>query len=546
MRRVPTRPARLAAAGGAALALPAALLMAGAGSASAAPSLPDACATSGDQVVCTYDTPGKHTFTVPDGVTEATVAVYGAQGGHQTDGPPFIAGGKGGSATATIPIGGYETLQVHVGGRGGDYASVPGENDDGGDGGVNGGGAGGDGFSAGGGGGGASDVRTGAGLDTRMIVAGGGGGATNLGDGGGGGGLSGQKGAGPALGGGGGTQTAGGTGGQSGIPSGEDGQLGVGGAGATDLRGPAGGGGGGGYYGGGGGGDGRGTGGGGSGFGPEGTKFQTGVHSGDGLVTITYTRPAPAAADLAVAKTCTPGVVAPGQRLHCKITVTNNGPADATGVTVPDPIGFRVSPTGPIHSKNFTCQRTGKGGNVKAISCTRKTMPNGASATITFDLTVRYALPGGHHVGPGVTLTNTVTVSADSPADPKKANNTATATAHTPACTIDKRDATHRVVIRGTSGDDVICAPRAGSIIAARGGNDIIFTAGGLNTVAGGAGDDRLYGANRTDIVNGGPGDDVLYGGPGTDILNGGPGADTINGGPGVNICHAETTTHCR
>jgi hypothetical protein len=54
------------------------------------------------------------------------------------------------------------------------------------------------------------------------------------------------------------------------------------------------GGGGGGWYGGGGGFN-AGAGGGGSGTGPAGTNFETGVHSGDGQVTITYTaNPTPA------------------------------------------------------------------------------------------------------------------------------------------------------------------------------------------------------------------------------------------------------------
>ena len=54
-------------------------------------------------------------------------------------------------------------------------------------------------------------------------------------------------------------------------------------------------GGGGGWYGGGGGLNSAG-GGGGSGYGPTGTSFETGVHSGDGQVTITYTVNPPAAA----------------------------------------------------------------------------------------------------------------------------------------------------------------------------------------------------------------------------------------------------------
>jgi hypothetical protein len=162
-------------------------------------------------------------------------------------------------------------------------------------GGVNGGAAGGAaGVNCGAaGGGGASDVRIGGGgLADRLLVAGGGGGAANLNtegqpaDGGDGGGLSGEAG-GPA-----------GTGGSGGDQTGASGsgQLGFGSPGADGNPDPfvvfpvAGGGGGGGYYGGAGGQPNQG-GGGGSGFGPPGVALETGVRSGDGLVTITYRTP---------------------------------------------------------------------------------------------------------------------------------------------------------------------------------------------------------------------------------------------------------------
>ena len=66
--------ATLAALAGA-LALAGAILLAtGAGSALAAPS----CAPSGANTVCTFSTPGADTFTVPDGVTEASLVSFGA------------------------------------------------------------------------------------------------------------------------------------------------------------------------------------------------------------------------------------------------------------------------------------------------------------------------------------------------------------------------------------------------------------------------------------------------------------------------------------
>ena len=233
-------------------------------------------------------TGGPQTWTVPAGVTQATFDLYGAQG-WGTGG--LFSPGLGGRATATIAVTPGASIQVNVGGQG----FMPGA-------GFNGGGAGapppGGGNVVGGGGGGASDIRIGGtALTDRVLVAGGGGGAAGVAcfdgpnpAGGGGGGESGQPGVGPGdcssgSGGGGGTQSEGGTA----TPSATAGGLGVGGVGGVDESQEAccGGGGGGGWYGGGGGVEGGG--GGGSGYGPPGTAFATGVHGGDGLVTVTYT-----------------------------------------------------------------------------------------------------------------------------------------------------------------------------------------------------------------------------------------------------------------
>jgi hypothetical protein len=235
-----------------------------------------AFAASASAATETFDYTGSaQTWTVPAGVTSATFDVYGAQGAGFV---PGAFGGvfdpvPGGRATATIAVSPGASIQVNVGGRGLDDQ-----------GGFNGGG---DGRF---GGGGASDIRIGGTtLDDRALVAGGGGGAGGIscnganargGKGGGTSGESGNAGCETGEGGGGGTQTGGGSAGGDGTPGG----LGLGGSGGS-----FGGGGGGGYYGGGGGQEGGG--GGGSGYGPAGTTFETGVRSGDGLVTVTYTEP---------------------------------------------------------------------------------------------------------------------------------------------------------------------------------------------------------------------------------------------------------------
>jgi VCBS repeat-containing protein len=274
------------------------------------------CQPSGIEVVCTFNYTGEaQSWTVPDGVSQATFDVYGAQGGSSGVGH---AGGLGGKASATIDVTPGDTLQINVGGAGsrGVAGTAGGA---GGAGGFNGGAAGGNGLGrppggladrgGGGGGGGASDVRSGGdfGLDNRIIVGGGGGGAGDFGGQGGSGGGSafgpnggsgGNGGTGGSVdggeGGSGGELSRGGFGGDGEIGSspGGDGVFGTGGSGGSGGSGGAGGGGGGGYYGGGGGGSGfpgGGGGGGGSGFGPSGVVFNGGVQPGNGLVTITYT-----------------------------------------------------------------------------------------------------------------------------------------------------------------------------------------------------------------------------------------------------------------
>ncbi|MSV45997.1 MAG: hypothetical protein F2915_03455, partial [Actinobacteria bacterium] len=112
-------------------------------------------------------TGGAQLWIVPDGVTEATFDLLGAQGAGSNFGPS----GLGGFAAVTIAVVPGQTFQINVGGAG--SGSTGGFN-----GGANGRASGAS--SSGGGGGGASDVRTGSfGLDDRIVVAGGGGGGGN-------------------------------------------------------------------------------------------------------------------------------------------------------------------------------------------------------------------------------------------------------------------------------------------------------------------------------------------------------------------------------
>ena len=245
--------------------------------------------TSGTGWQIFEETGNAQTFTVPAGVVGVTVILAGAGGGEGWDAAgdgQAVAGAAGGGEVSDLSTTPGSTLEVVVGGAGGDGTGGSGTAA-GGDAGFNGGGAGSansDAGFGGGGGGGATEVGSAscAATLTCALVAGGGGGtgggALQASPGGQAGSPAGSDGTGAdgTSGGGGGTQSAPGAGGGTGTDAGSPGVLNVGGAGTS-----GGGGGGGGYYGRGGGGesganDGTG-GGGGSTYGPAGANPSAGA-----------------------------------------------------------------------------------------------------------------------------------------------------------------------------------------------------------------------------------------------------------------------------
>jgi uncharacterized repeat protein (TIGR01451 family) len=106
-----------------------------------------------------------------------------------------------------------------------------------------------------------------------------------------------------------------------------------------------------------------------------------------------------------------------GDRLTYTLTVTNNGPQAATGVTVTDPLPSNVH-FNSVASTQGSCTRSAtKRPKDGTVTCNLGNLANGASATITIVVTT--TTPGA--------LTNTATVVGNEP-DPDPANNTATAT----------------------------------------------------------------------------------------------------------------------
>ena len=129
-------------------------------------------------------------------------------------------------------------------------------------------------------------------------------------------------------------------------------------------------------------------------------------------VTGTFTSVSSADADMSVTISA-PSSVAPNASLPYTITVTNNGPANATGVTMSDPVPAGLQPIG-ISGPGCEIQLN-VGTGQYTVFCSVGALANGASATITYSVTPTAT----------GTLTNTATVAATQ-TDPNTANNTAT------------------------------------------------------------------------------------------------------------------------
>ncbi len=144
-------------------------------------------------------------------------------------------------------------------------------------------------------------------------------------------------------------------------------------------------------------------------------------------------------ADLSITKTDSADPVDPGNSFFYTLTVVNNGPSDASGLTVTDtvPAGFTIS---SVTSGLGSC---GNVGNL--ATCTLASLPLSATWTITINVDVDPATAGGLY-------TDTATVTATT-SDPVPGNNTDTeGTVVTPAgdLAITKTDGVASV-IAGTS-----------------------------------------------------------------------------------------------
>jgi uncharacterized repeat protein (TIGR01451 family) len=118
-------------------------------------------------------------------------------------------------------------------------------------------------------------------------------------------------------------------------------------------------------------------------------------------------------ADVSITKAASAATESPGGDLVYTLVVTNNGPSNATNVTVSDPLPSSVTYNSDTDNGNFDADS-----NTDTFSL--GTLTPGQSVTISIDTTVNFNAPDG-------ALTNTATVSSPT-SDPNPGNNTASAT----------------------------------------------------------------------------------------------------------------------
>lgn len=118
-------------------------------------------------------------------------------------------------------------------------------------------------------------------------------------------------------------------------------------------------------------------------------------------------------ADLSVVKTAQPSPATAGGQITYTFTTQDNGPANATGVTLSD-----VLPAGETYVSSTTSQGMVTNNN-GALTVSLGNLADGATATTTVVVALSPTLTGS--------VTNTVTVSGNQP-DPNLSNNTSTVT----------------------------------------------------------------------------------------------------------------------
>ncbi|HVS07651.1 MAG TPA: hypothetical protein VHK65_15995, partial [Candidatus Dormibacteraeota bacterium] len=150
-------------------------------------------------------------------------------------------------------------------------------------------------------------------------------------------------------------------------------------------------------------------------------------------------------ADIAVAKIASSGTVVVGSNVTFTVTVTNNGPSDATGVQITDPLPSGLAFVSATPSQGTYTSGTGVW-NIGAIA---------SGASVTLALTATVTATGS--------LTNTATKTAENETDPVAANNSAsvTITGQAPDLTIAKSHVGS--FVRGSTGNYSVTVSNIGA-----------------------------------------------------------------------------------
>lgn len=246
-------------------------------------------------------------------------------------------------------------------------------------------------------------------------------------------------------------------------------------------------------------------------------------------------------ADLAVTKADSPDPVALGSTLTYTIQVINQGPQDATGVTVTDRLPNHTDLVS-VAASSGSCDRKGK-----RVTCNLGNLAadptKGNAATVIVQ--VRPTKAG--------TIENTASVDSVE-TDPIGANDEAKALTRVVAprppsscrgvrATLTGTRGRDRLVgtgrpdvIAGLRGRDVIIGLAGRDLICAGAGNDFVGAGSAADRVFGGKGADRLLGRGGPDLLAGNPGNDVLKGNRGRDVLKGHRGGDVLKGHRGNDV----------
>jgi uncharacterized repeat protein (TIGR01451 family) len=115
--------------------------------------------------------------------------------------------------------------------------------------------------------------------------------------------------------------------------------------------------------------------------------------------------------DLSIAKTDSPDPVAVGQPLTYTLTANNNGPVNASGVSVVDQLPAGVSFVSAAASQGTCTQTNG------TVTCALGNLPSGSHATVTIKVTPQQE----------GAITNTASISSSDEPDADDSNNSATA-----------------------------------------------------------------------------------------------------------------------